>query len=274
MTRFLYAARLGRLPLVQQLLANGTADINEVGPQGHTALTEAVQNGNTLTAEWLLVNGAKIKEVDSRTFHTLLQTHWTNYTVEWMRAEGYADITIDGCTIWNRILASIRDWKPMSLKNRTLKETELPSMMIKFITLLAEPPADFVEILRSPSLRRQAKAAQAEQQRERQLRQSPVVDEVDLGQYIVELVELALVGQQLRARLPKYLKKQRTMVVEHCPLPAVLQLLVADYVPEPTLADIWEFRLPIVVRQQKRAREADEAVAQNRIQPVFARTRL
>jgi hypothetical protein len=45
-------------------------------------------------------------------------------------------------------------------------------------------------------------------------------------------------GQQLRARLPEYLEKQRALLVSHCPLPTVLKILVAAYAV-PTTEDVW-----------------------------------
>ena len=49
-------------------------------------------------------------------------------------------------------------------------------------------------------------------------------------------------GRQLRARLPSYLEQQQALVLEHCPLPAVLQPLVAAYA-DPSRDDIWATRL-------------------------------
>jgi hypothetical protein len=42
-------------------------------------------------------------------------------------------------------------------------------------------------------------------------------------------VDICTRGQQLRAQLPSYLEQQRAAVVAHCPLPGVLQSLVAAY---------------------------------------------
>jgi hypothetical protein len=41
--------------------------------------------------------------------------------------------------------------------------------------------------------------------------------------------ELAEEGRHLRARLPAYLEQQSVSITTHCPLPAVLQKIVATY---------------------------------------------
>jgi hypothetical protein len=43
--------------------------------------------------------------------------------------------------------------------------------------------------------------------------------------------------------LPAYLKKQHALVISHCPLPTVLQPLVAEYAA-PTHEDMWNSGLP------------------------------
>jgi hypothetical protein len=50
--------------------------------------------------------------------------------------------------------------------------------------------------------------------------------------------ELATRGKLLRAQLPIYLEQQRAAVVDHSPLPAVLQSLVVAYAV-PTTREMW-----------------------------------
>jgi hypothetical protein len=45
-------------------------------------------------------------------------------------------------------------------------------------------------------------------------------------------------GRQLRAQLPSYLEQQRTAVIAHCPMPGVLQAVVATYAAT-TSEDMW-----------------------------------
>jgi hypothetical protein len=45
-------------------------------------------------------------------------------------------------------------------------------------------------------------------------------------------------GRRLRARLPAYIDQLNASLLTHCPLPSVLQCLVAAYA-EPTREDIW-----------------------------------
>jgi hypothetical protein len=49
---------------------------------------------------------------------------------------------------------------------------------------------------------------------------------------------ICMQGRQFRAQLPSYLEQQRAAVVAHCPLPAVLQSLVAEYAVT-TPEDMW-----------------------------------
>jgi hypothetical protein len=63
--------------------------------------------------------------------------------------------------------------------------------------------------------------------------------------------ELAARGRDLRARLPTYLQQQWARVVAHCPLPVVLQPLVAAYAattPKEMWADGLHVRAPRVKR--------------------------
>jgi hypothetical protein len=67
--------------------------------------------------------------------------------------------------------------------------------------------------------------------------------------------ELYTRGRHLRAQLPSYLEQQRAMVVVHCPLPTVLQSLVAVYAAT-TPEDMWTDGLRVQAPQPKRPREA------------------
>jgi hypothetical protein len=51
--------------------------------------------------------------------------------------------------------------------------------------------------------------------------------------------ELIDKGRQLRAQLPAYLEQRCALIVTHCPLPTVLQKVVAAYA-DLTYADVWE----------------------------------
>jgi hypothetical protein len=50
--------------------------------------------------------------------------------------------------------------------------------------------------------------------------------------------ELTTRGRYFRAQLPSYLEQQRASVFKHCPLPPVLQSIVADYAVT-TPEDMW-----------------------------------
>jgi hypothetical protein len=70
-----------------------------------------------------------------------------------------------------------------------------------------------------------------------------------------ENAELATRGKLLREQLPSYLVQQRAAVVAHCPLPTVLQAIVAAYAA-PTPADMWTDGLRIQAPGEKRAHVA------------------
>jgi hypothetical protein len=63
-----------------------------------------------------------------------------------------------------------------------------------------------------------------------------------MGNLSPEHAELCTRGRELREKLPGYLERQRALVVEHCPLPVVLQPLVAEYAA-PTSEDMWAYGL-------------------------------
>jgi hypothetical protein len=65
----------------------------------------------------------------------------------------------------------------------------------------------------------------------------------DAPQYFItaltpQQAELCTRGQQLRAQLPSCLEQQRASIVAHCPMPTVLQSLVAEYAAI-TPEDMW-----------------------------------
>ena len=53
---------------------------------------------------------------------------------------------------------------------------------------------------------------------------------------------IAMRGRQFRAQLPSYLEQQQDSVVAHCPIPAVLQSIVAAYAAT-TPGDMWGYKL-------------------------------
>jgi hypothetical protein len=65
--------------------------------------------------------------------------------------------------------------------------------------------------------------------------------------------ELWTRGLQLRPQLPFYLEQQRAAVVVHCPLPAVLQSVVAAYTAT-TPEDMWADGLHVQAPRAKRGR--------------------
>jgi hypothetical protein len=74
-------------------------------------------------------------------------------------------------------------------------------------------------------------------------------------------------GRQLRAQLPSYLVQQRAAVVAHCPLPAVLQSIVAAYAAT-TPEDMWTDGLRVQAPRAKRARVSEEGEAEDEVVPL------
>jgi hypothetical protein len=64
-------------------------------------------------------------------------------------------------------------------------------------------------------------------------------------------------GRLLWVQLPSYQEQQRATVVTHCPLPAVLQSLVAEYAAT-TPETMWAGGLRVQVTRAKRARRSVE----------------
>jgi hypothetical protein len=82
----------------------------------------------------------------------------------------------------------------------------------------------------------------------------------DVPQFLIAALtplnaELCTRGRQLRAQLPSYLEQQQASVIMHCPLPAVLQSLVAGYAAT-TPEDMWADGLRVEALQPKRPRAA------------------
>jgi hypothetical protein len=90
------------------------------------------------------------------------------------------------------------------------------------------------------------------------LEDTPECFTAELALHSTKLAEIATRGRQLRAQLPSYLEQQQASIVTHCPLPTVLQLLVAEYavvVPE----DMWTDGLRVKAPRAKRVRRAPKA---------------
>jgi hypothetical protein len=97
-------------------------------------------------------------------------------------------------------------WNLLKLEDAV--DTELTSLLQQMV-LLADAPADFIILLSSQE------------------------------------AELCERGRQLRIRLPAYREQRRAFIVAHCPLPAVLRPLVAEYAA-PTSEDIWTDELRVL----------------------------
>jgi hypothetical protein len=216
---FLNAARRGALPLVQQLLSDGSASIRDADDDGMTALLLASRDGHLPTVVWLLEEGGAQISERNRHGSTAVMAGALNgryATIEWLFIHG-------GASIDDKNESSQNVWTMLHVRPGKSDAARLTSLL-KVMTLLEDAPALFTSRLSS------------------------------LGPSYGQLCTLVKEGAGLRARLPAYLWDQRATLTAHCPLPAVLQSLIVAYAV-PTRTDIWEYRLPIHARRPKRARE-------------------
>jgi hypothetical protein len=86
------------------------------------------------------------------------------------------------------------------------------------------------------------------------LQDAPEEFTADLSLYNPKLAKITIRGQKFRAQLPSYQAQQRAMVVTNCPLPKVLQCLVADYTVT-TPEDMWTVGLRVGAPRAKRVRD-------------------
>jgi hypothetical protein len=188
----LESARQGDLLSVQRLLAEG-ASITESDSSGMTALLLGAAYGHLRTVQFLLAAGARITEKDGLGRTALLLGARSDLgMVRWLLIDGGARITeMDrrGEDVWSL------------LKLRGVNTTELSSLL-QVMVLLDDAPADFITKL------------------------SPLN------------AVLTTRGRELRAMLPLYLEQQQTLISTHFALPSVLLSIVLSYAA-PTQNELW-----------------------------------
>jgi hypothetical protein len=199
-------------------------------------LMKAVREGDLATIKRLRAEGVDVTERSSNGTTAIMVAAWHDHStiVKFLQAAGASVVEKDDtgcsalhCAALNGNLslvqyflqeagASITDatnngatvWTILNFKDT---DTVALASLLKVMVMLDEAPSHFVAKL-SP-----AHAA------------------------------LVTRGRQFRTQLPPYLDQQRASVVEHCPLPAVLQSIVAAYTattPEHMWADGLRIRAP------------------------------
>jgi hypothetical protein len=214
------------------------------------ALLDAVNEGDLEKLKRLVAEGAYVAEADIHGYTALLHAAFFGHIpiMHWLLTEGGSSLTekdIHGTPAL--MIAAIMGHFPAMqylLEERGASITETDNYggtvwgkmrmlrdknvelfsLLKVVVLLDDAPADFIAKL------------------------SP------------RGTEICTRGRQLRAQLPSYLEQQRAKVVVHCPLPAVLQPLIAAYAAT-TPEDMWTdgLRVQAPRGKRKRAREAEEA---------------
>jgi hypothetical protein len=201
MSALLDAARWGDLERVKQLIMEG-ADVAEATFFNLTALLEAAFNGHTPIMKWLLDEGGSslAEKTDEGEYAlSLAALNGQFATMQFLLEERGASPN-ESSNNSHTVWSRISLWGDHGGDHDA---AELSSLL-KVMVMLEDAPADFITRLsRSP-----------------------------------QDADICTRGRQFRAQLPSYLEQQRAKVAAHCPLPAVLQSLVAAY-SVTTSEDMW-----------------------------------
>ena len=240
MPNFIHAAWEGDLVEVQRQLADGEAVVTERDFKGRSALIMSAYRGHFPLVKWLVEEGgASINEADDQGMTALLASaikgHLAN--LKWLLAYGGARITDVNATGMSALLCAAAAGKCATmawlLKEGGANFTDtsmMPENRGKFTvwSILETDKTDDAEL--SSLLKTMALMADAPPE--------------FVGRLKPQHAIIATQGKHLRRRLPAYLETQRTQLALNCPLPSVLQPIIAGYA-EPTRDDIWQDRLTI-----------------------------
>jgi hypothetical protein len=240
MTPLHWACIMGSFSSVKYLLEHG-ARIAERDSEGMTALLHAARRGHLKVSQYLLSSegGASIIETDVHGNTALLLAAASDCyppLFQWLLEHGGAQITDKndaGETVWtvNRLYARYglpNLFKRAYMKDRggeyyftdgkyvPIKDIAALTAMLRVMVLHGGPPASLVADLAPP------------------------------------LQQIVQDGARLRARLPAYLARRRTLLDAHCPLLPPLRDLVHGY-EEPTNTDeLWATGLGAILQRTKR----------------------
>jgi hypothetical protein len=185
-------------------------------------LLDAVRLGDITRVNELLAGGADVNQAGINGFTDLIRdVFWSRYSLaQLLLVEGGASIDQGTTGIW-RLLNCSNIWHLLHGRTHTIKDDNSRefSAFLKVTVLLSDAPQFFISKL------------------------------------LPHDADICTRGRLLRAQLPSYLEQQRALVISHCPLPTVLQSLVAEYAVT-TPEDIWTDGLRVQEPQPKRVREA------------------
>jgi hypothetical protein len=168
----------------------------------------AAKRGDLAIVKRMLSEGHDVNEKDANGMTALLYSAQGSFTLmEWLLTAGGARITDEnqfGGTVWHILRGVLR--KNISRENfaltRVRADDDAICSLLKVMVLLDDAPPSFTAVLSTT------------------------------------LQEVAAKGKQLRAHLPAYIEQQRALLSANCPLPVVLQPLLAAYTA-PTPEDMW-----------------------------------
>jgi hypothetical protein len=183
-------------------------------------LLAAAREGNDARLRELLVADLNITLADSYRFTVpcLAAIRGQYVLVRFWLAEGegcFEDFDYEGLTIWEVLRTGIEKRRDYGIEETNV--TDL-SKLLKVMVMLDDAPQFFISLLTPHH------------------------------------GELCTRGRLLRAQLPLHLEQQRASVIMHCPLPTVLQSLVADFAAT-TPEDMWTDGLCVREPRAKRPRE-------------------
>jgi hypothetical protein len=198
MPGLLDAARVGDLATVQRVIREG-ASVHEENSIGRNALMLAVIFNHAHVVHWLLTSGgARISDTDVNGAPALALA---GGCYRYSIAQWLLEeggARITDFTMLRGKTKSVWDY----LRVRTGANGVEFVSLLKVMVLLDDAPLDFIAKLSA------------------------------------QIAQIATQGRRLRALRPSYLEQQQALIETSCPLPAVLQSIVAAYA-EPTPEDMW-----------------------------------
>ena len=212
------AAKEGRLEEVQRLVRGGAVNVGARDNYGMTALLWAALNGHLEVVRWLLrEGGSSVVERDNDGWTALLYAAYNGHleVVRWLLSEGGSSIDEqtndegpDGKSLWNWVPKWYNEEDEDEDENEDddVDEEAATACLRTCLTLGALPDGFDATTRLSPSQQ-----------------------------------ELARKAVILRARLPAWLERRRSLVREGLPrcLPSVLGAVVQEYC-EPSEDEVWD----------------------------------
>jgi ankyrin repeat protein len=193
------------------------ADVKEKRFQGYTPFLLAATKGRIPIMHWLLTEGGS--SLAERTLHGAHALSLAALNQRWPAMQYLLEEK--GAKMTEDDNGGTTAWALLSYSvHRETNVAELSSLL-KVMVMLEDVPLSFI---------------------------------ADLS---TQYADICTRGRHFRAQLPSYLEQQRAAVVTHCPLPAVLRSLVAEYAAT-TPEDMWADGLRVQAPRAKRGRTEND----------------